>query len=260
MLAEAADFSRANLTGASMCRGGFSEAVFVSATMDKVKGSEAFLEGASFMGARLVGATLEGANLSMTRWSEANLSGADLSSTNLSQADLSGVNVRGARFDDADLSLARLSRVAGFRYANWIGVDSDALDQRGAGFVHDFIQDQNFLAEYRSQGPTYEWTYRLWWLTSDCGRSVMRWALCSSALAILFAAAYTQVSVDYGEHETPLSPLYFSVVTLTTLGFGDALPATMAAQVVVMCEVILGYMMLGGLLSLISNKLSRRAS
>ncbi|MFT5732356.1 MAG: hypothetical protein ACJAZN_001284 [Planctomycetota bacterium] len=258
--AEAVDFTRADLTGASLRRGGFTEAIFDSATMDHVSAPEAFLEGARFMGARLVGADFSRANLTSTRWSEADLSGADFRGATLTEANLVAVNVRGARFDNANLSSARLSRVAGFRRASWLGVDAAGLDRRGAVFVHDFIEDQNFLSEYRSQGPTYEWTYRLWWLTSDCGRSVVRWAICSSVLAAVFALAYAQLGIDYGEHVTPLSPLYFSVVTLTTLGFGDAVPATMAAQAVVMCEVILGYMMLGGLLSLISNKLSRRAS
>ena len=53
--------------------------------------------------------------------------------------------------------------------------------------------------------------------------------------------------------------MYFSVVTLTTLGFGDVLPASVSAQVVVIAEVIIGYMMLGGLLSIFATKMGRRA-
>ena len=75
----------------------------------------------------------------------------------------------------------------------------------------------------------------------------------------MFAVAYLFVAIDYGDHETVLSPVYFSVVTFTTLGFGNALPTTVSAQIVVIAEVIAGYVMLGGLLSLISNKLARRA-
>lgn len=257
---EGADFSRASLAGASLRRGHFSHAVFVGADLTDADATAAFLDEVEFTGAKLCGANFSVARLQATRWNEADLSGADLRRADLTRADLAEVTVRRARFDDADLTNARLSRVAGFRQASWLGVDAAALDRRGACFVHDFIEDQNFLTEYRSQGWSYEWAYRLWWLTSDCGRSVVRWGLCSGVLAMLFALAYAQVGVDYGQHATALSPLYFSVVTLTTLGFGDAVPATVAAQVVVMCEVILGYVMLGGLLSLISNKLSRRAS
>jgi len=53
--------------------------------------------------------------------------------------------------------------------------------------------------------------------------------------------------------------VYYSIVTFTTLGFGDIVPKTPQAAWWVMAEVILGYVMLGGLLSILSNKLARRA-
>ena len=79
------------------------------------------------------------------------------------------------------------------------------------------------------------------------------------AIAVFFALAYGFVAVDYGDYETAISPFYYSVVTLTTLGYGDVLPASVPAQIVAMCEVVLGYVMLGGLLSIFSNKMARRA-
>ncbi len=53
--------------------------------------------------------------------------------------------------------------------------------------------------------------------------------------------------------------IYYSVVTFTTLGFGDLTPATTTAAWWVMAEVILGYIMLGGLISILANKLARRS-
>ena len=50
----------------------------------------------------------------------------------------------------------------------------------------------------------------------------------------LFAGLFQLVAVDYGDHPTFLSPLYYSVVTLTTLGYGDAVPASASAQVLAM--------------------------
>ena len=54
---------------------------------------------------------------------------------------------------------------------------------------------------------------------------------------------------------------YFSVVTFTTLGFGDVTPiaGNWVPQAVIMTEVIFGYVMLGGLISIFANKLARRA-
>ena len=80
------------------------------------------------------------------------------------------------------------------------------------------------------------------------------------AIIVLFAWLYTFVDVDYGSYPTPISPLYYSVVTMTTLGYGDVLPSSMAAQLVAMVEVVLGYVMLGGLLSIFSNKMASRAN
>jgi hypothetical protein len=53
--------------------------------------------------------------------------------------------------------------------------------------------------------------------------------------------------------------LYFSLVTFTTLGFGDVTPITVAARRWVMLEVIIGYIMLGGLISIFASKLARRS-
>lgn len=258
--AEGAEFATADLEGAILRQGRFGHAGFGSAKLDGVDAASAHFEGASMIGASCHGATFVGAHLAETRWNDADLTGANLRKAHLESADLSGVKLDGATFDGADLDGARLSRVTGFRTASWLGIDAVVLDRRGACFINDFIQDQNFIAEFRGQGRGAEWTYRVWWLTSDCGRSSLRWAACSGGLAVLFALLYTQVNIDYGDYETPISPLYFSLVTLTTLGYGDAVPATMAAQAIVMVEVVVGYVMLGGLLSLISNKLSRRAS
>ena len=55
------------------------------------------------------------------------------------------------------------------------------------------------------------------------------------------------------------SAFYFSIVTFTTLGFGDVITANRAARVMVTLEVILGYVMLGGLISIFATKLARRS-
>ena len=46
-------------------------------------------------------------------------------------------------------------------------------------------------------------------------------------------------------------------MSLTTLGYGDAVPTSVAGQIAVMTEVILGYVMLGGILTLIFHGLSK---
>jgi len=78
-------------------------------------------------------------------------------------------------------------------------------------------------------------------------------------VAFLFALIFSFVEVDYGDHPTSFSPLYYSFVTLTTLGYGDVVPSSPGAQVVSVVEVVVGYVALGGLLSIFATKMARRA-
>lgn len=146
-----------------------------------------------------------------------------------------------------------------YTQASWLGLDLRQVDFTGAYMLRSFILDQNYLEEFRTTSPTHAVVYAVWKLTSDCGRSLVRWGILTLGLVLSFAWMLTTCSVDYGPHQTVLSPLYMSVVTLTTLGYGDALPVSVAAQMVVMAEVVTGYILLGGLLSILSNKMARRA-
>jgi voltage-gated potassium channel Kch len=86
-----------------------------------------------------------------------------------------------------------------------------------------------------------------------------RWTLFIFFVTLIFAFAYSKVGIDYGDYETAISPLYYSVVTLTTLGYGDVVPTSPAAQVLAALQALLGYVGLGGLLSILANKMARRA-
>jgi uncharacterized protein YjbI with pentapeptide repeats len=219
---------------------------------------QANLEEASFTQANLRDANLHCVKLNHGRLREADLAGADLSEADLRYADLSMSQVGKTNFNNADLRHARLRMMRQFKKATWIGVDIRNINFAGAYLMRREIIDQNFIKEFRS----YNWLTRLlyypWLWTCDCGRSMFRWCCCIGVLLFAFAYLYTFVGIDYGDYMTGLSPLYFSVVTMTTLGYGDVVPKTIGGQIVAMLEVTTGYMMLGGLLSIFSNKLARR--
>lgn len=284
-----ADLSRANLSRTRLLNAKLAGCTLFEARLEKAELSGADLTGANLQGARaggvglgmakLVGATLLGADLrnalvsgadltaadlrqtclEAARLREADLSGADLSRANLRGAELAAASVRRARFDQADLRGSSLEGLRGFRQASWIGVHILDIDFSGAYLCRRFIQDQNYLEEFKRQGRWARVLHALWWLSSDCGRSLARWSAWTAAIVVSFAGVYRFVDVDFGPYPTSLSSLYYSVVTLTTLGYGDVLPRSPAAQVVAMVEVVLGYVMLGGLLSIFSNKMARRA-
>ena len=247
----AAELVDVDLRHAKAARAGFG-----NACLDRAQLLGARLDDATLADASLQGADLRACEMTGVRACGADLSGADLSRAVLRNADLRGARVDGAHFEDAQLAEARMERITGFRTAHWIGTRIQHADFTGAYLCRRHIEDENYLFEFKAAWPTL---HRVWWMTSDCGRSVLRWGLWIGLFAVLFALAYSVLPIDYGDYETALSPLYFSVVTFTTLGYGDALPSSPLAQLVTMVQVSLGYVMLGGLLSIFSDKMARRA-
>lgn len=248
-----ADLEGANLSHCDASRAGFGAANLVGVNL-----FEADLTGASFSKSDLREADLRCARLGGARLHEAVLARADLSHADLTGAELDGSDVDGTTFAGCNLRGGRLPRLRNYEKASWLEVDIRDTDFRGAYSLRRVIIDENYLHEFRTRGRHFETLYQLWRVTSDCGRSFWRWAAWTGVVVLLFAGAYSQVQVDYGDHPTPLSPLYFSVVTLTTLGYGDVLPASSAAQVIAMLEVAVGYVALGGLISILANKMARR--
>ena len=248
-----ADLSEANLPNARAARVGLG--------MASLKGANIFradLRGATLTKADLARADLRCAHLDNARIREADLQDADCTESSFRSADLSLCDVRGASFANADLRDTRLRAMKEFQKAKWNGVDIRDVNFAGAYLLRRFVMDQNYLTEFRERGRFSRLVYYFWLITSDCGRSLFRWCMWIVAMAMLFAYLYTLVDVEYGPNPTSFSPLYFSVVTLTTLGYGDNFPLSTPAQVIAVLEVFTGYIMLGGLLSIFSNKIARR--
>ena len=105
----AADFTRADLTGAVLRDADFS-ADMRNQSMGLMRGvlSNATADGADFSGARMMRADLEFGSFRGARFTDA-----DLSMATLGGADLTGADVAGARFDGADLTSARLIDLEG---------------------------------------------------------------------------------------------------------------------------------------------------
>lgn len=198
-------------------------------------------------------------NLEKARLSESDLSHAVFTRANLAQCDLKESDVRKTSFELANMQGARLMSVKNFKTANWIRVDIRDIDLRGAYLVKRFISDENYLYEFKMGSKLNRYVYYVWKATSDCGRSLSLFSICILVITLFFAALYTQVDIAYGDHKTWFSPIYFSIVTLTTLGYGDVLPVSLAGQIIVTLHALTGFTGLGGLLSILGNKLARRA-
>jgi len=148
-------------------------------------------------------------------------------------------------------------------------LDNQNIDEVSNPHFKRYVADQQYI---RSVKENHRTIYQVWKLTSNCGRSMLQWMFISAILAFAFGVGYYFMGGSICFNQDSLTRfffgkskpsffgcIYYSVVTFTTLGFGDIIPVNDLARFVVMLEVILGYIMLGGLISIFSNKLARRS-
>jgi len=133
----------------------------------------------------------------------------------------------------------------------------------GSSRFRRYAQDQDYIEEFKEAHPVY---YTFWLALTDCGRSMTRVVMWSVAFALFFGLVFyalgEQAFVIAQREEmgwSPFTMIYYSVVTFTTLGFGDITPRTPLAAGIVMVEVITGYLMLGILISILATKVARRS-
>jgi hypothetical protein len=104
----------------------------------------------------------------------------------------------------------------------------------------------------------------LYWLyekTSMYGTSMGRWFFTSVVTIILFAILFAVIDVFQDDKIIDtfsaghwFDYFYYSIVTFTTLGYGDILPITMLQKIAVSIEVIVGYVMLGLFMTLLGKR------
>lgn len=258
--AENADFSNANLKDSNLAAANFRSAIFTRANIERAnfQNSElsntmfgsANLEHTILMSTKMINAFLQSANLKYSVLWEA-----DLSYANLSWVDLRYAELRSVNFEYANLYAVKYNRWA---YYRGIRIDS----AYGSPRFKRFARDQDFIEEFRNSKTRYP-LYLIWLIFADCGRSFGLWSGWSILIAIGFSLKYYTLGPNAFELShlgwNLKTVLYYSVVTFTTLGFGDVVPRTNEASFWVMAEVILGYFMLGGLISILATKLARRS-
>lgn len=153
-------------------------------------------------------------------------------------------------------------------------LDSEDINEVLNPFFKRYVADQQFIRAFKEKNPF--WAH-VWRWSSDYGRSLALWALWSMLIALSFSLVYLPAPEWYPEWLQNMMPkfhqvigaeanedftfwksFYFSIVTFTTLGFGDVVADNTSARILVTLEVIFGYIMLGGLISIFANKLASR--
>jgi len=282
-----ANFSRASMKGANFASSDLSSTIFALADLENALLFFSTLEGADMRGANLQNASLEDANLACADLSHANLKGAvmahaDCRNIDLVHANLTGTNLTGVNLESAKVSSVVYDRKIFFKTLKkakfspmriWGKRDDLLLGTTcrckgvhtascyGSQRFRFFLEDQDYLEELLETRRGKPIVF-IWWVLADCGRSMMRWAGWSILFVMLFALVFWEMGTQHFHVDNLsfglMTMVYYSTVTFTTLGFGDVAPKTDLAAMLITIEVIIGYIMLGGLISIFSNKLAHR--
>ena len=259
-------FRGANLTESQALKAGFGMTDFTDANCYHSK-----MEDATFVEAQLRNVDFRAAKMARCRLYEADLEGTDFDQAFLDDADLRETNIQGVNFRNTSLRGSQLREVQNYTKADWIGADNRDIDFAGAYIVRQHIIDENFLYEYKHQSKVTRCVYHVWKWTSDCGRSLTRWGALLALNVLLFAFFYwgldqwgppagkeshLQGIKELGGDFIPY--LYYSVVTFTTLGYGDVSPTSAIGQIVLIVHIAFGYLGLGALLSILATKFASR--
>jgi len=294
---EGADLGEANLKGAVLWWANLEGAVLWDANLEGANLWGADLEGAELRWAKLKGADLARANLKGAVLWGANFEGGDLSNakfgrTGLIQKDnkieyedvtnISGITYNPhTRFYFYPFGLIKWgfkcawNKLRGretpktpifakYKKTRFIGVDTTDLDwSQHPQLIRD-IHYQQFLFAFKNRKPM--WFYRLaywvWGTTSYFGESFLLWFFWMSLIVFGFGIVFsffphfilTQVEV----FNNPFEPFYYSGLVFTSLGLGGLKLNSLWGQVLVLAEVMLGFIMLGSLVSFFANKFVRR--
>lgn len=272
-----ANLKMADLGGADLAGADLDRADLYKADLTEVFGVDADLSGAYLAEALLTRADLRGARLCSAVLTQTDLSDSNLVGADLSGADMSGTDIRGANLSHANLAEAQLH---GLRYGRFVEMSGKYFAVRGlescygnALFTRD-ARDHDYLDSMKrsiDQTPSRlrrrvkQFAYSVWSMI-DFGRSLAKPAAYALLIAFTFGllysfdVAYGWGMIDYlSSADSPLSPFYYSIVTYTTLGFGDITPQSWQGEVVVVAEVVMGYTTLGLLLSILANRVARQS-
>lgn len=267
---EGVDLSRANLENAWLVR-----ACLDTANLERSHLEGARLYGASFRGANLFNANLRGANLK-----ECDMEGANLLEVKLDRAKILGIHWGRHGVIKNELEGRHLERTGDFRKAKVKFREAEEiyrniclhltaaglLSEVGGYFYREMVsrrKQKNFFSTERISSKMID-------LLCGYGEKTFRVVASGFVIIFIFSFFYFLAGVHHGPeviaydraqslhqnfHEYFLS-FYFSLVTFTTLGYGDIIPVSMTRLVAGM-EAFLGAFMIAFFVLVFSKKLIR---
>lgn len=241
------------------------------------------LEGVDLIGAHLEGAQLYNAHLKGASLGEAHLEGAQLHRAHLEDVLLIRAHLQGTSFDDSIVDGNTLiddcyiDRDTDF---SLVSLDACRIDPATKQLLQYNVRRDNWQEWYKEH-PGLKWLVRWFWKRSDYGRSTgqiiktfLRWAFAFALVYYAWGCA-DYYCLDIKDHPgivsnlfvfedtqqavplwlVPVRSVYFSIVTMTTLGFGDMYASGhsflrgLFGHVLLGFQVLLGYVLLGVLIT-----------
>jgi uncharacterized protein YjbI with pentapeptide repeats len=279
---ENANLLDANLKCAYLVDANLESAFLMYSHLEYANIEHAHLANANLMNANLENANLMNANMKNSVFTCANLEHTSLSNSNLENVKFMEANLRGARFWKSKLQGADFSRAiidGETLFSEYCEVDRNTKFEAVAlGNLRIYPKTRQLLEynirrmnwkEWYKEHFLLQWPVKLFWSFSDYGISTWRIIGWFFLLALAFAAIYANCAYWWSpgivnnldvEPHLPLwhyfllvvlRPVYFSIVTMTTLGFGDmhANEASILGHALLTLQVILGYVLLGALVT-----------
>ncbi len=187
-----------------------------------------------------------------------NFSNTNMTLSHFTCSTLEGSDLRGSWLTDVDFSSSNLGFVKFNNKTDFQNINVNCFEGTSNPLFLSFIKRKHYLKHFKDQSNINAVKYYIWWLISDCGQSFFRWLLTSIFLIAVFGTIFTfsQSAFIIANNRTPtgFTFYYYSIVAFTTLGFGDIVPKNIVGEILISIEVVLGYLMLGGLLSIFANK------
>ncbi len=149
------------------------------------------------------------------------------------------------------------------RYYNsleFLYVKHDFKERKLLAYTRKMEFRQTFFLIQRNYAKFFE--YKCMEVSSHYGTSLSRWALSTLVFALTMAIAFaaTDLLVDTSMRTVALGShwfdyFYLSVVTLTTVGFGDIVAVSVLGKMLVMCEAFFGFLMIGIFINMLQKRL-----
>lgn len=244
-----------------------------NARFDNANCRSAHFDGAICQEAHFDGANCENAQFLGAYCFNAHFNGANCISAYLGEGDFSFASfgtIEIIKGGIIEMEICRLDFVSFDKKSRFIGVDTTEVDWSKNPRLKRFIEQQQYVhaakegidATFGKRKITKPVGWGIKKLISliDYLSDPLNWVMYAVATILLFAVIHSFCfdAIKFANDVNWFTPIYYSVVTFSTLGFGDIAPLTWYSQLCAVIEVVLGYVFLGGLVTFLANWLGRR--